>query len=59
MRFIKKIAGRGNITLPRDIRDAMAIDEGDIIEFEVVAVVRKDKPAADDRSQSDGTPAPA
>lgn len=41
MRFSKKVAGRGNLTVPTDIRHALDIDDGDIVEFEVVGIVHK------------------
>lgn len=47
MRFLKKVAGRGNLTLPSDIREALDIDEGDIVEFEVVGIVRKKESASE------------
>lgn len=46
MRFSKKVAGRGNLTVPTDIRNALDIDDGDIVEFEVVGIVRKNQAAA-------------
>ena len=41
MRFLRTVHTRGTMTLPNDIRLALAISEGDIVEFEVVRVVRK------------------
>lgn len=51
MRFIKKIVERGNVTIPSDVREALEIDEGDIVEFEIVSVVRRT-----DRDADDATP---
>lgn len=53
-RFLKRVDMRGTITLPVDIRKAMGVAEGDIVEFEAVSVVRK---SASTRSlTSDGSP---
>lgn len=41
MRFIKRILERGTITVPRDVREALGVDQGDIVEFEIVSIVRK------------------
>jgi bifunctional DNA-binding transcriptional regulator/antitoxin component of YhaV-PrlF toxin-antitoxin module len=41
MRFSKKVAARGNLTVPTDIRDALDIEDGDIVEMEIVGIVRK------------------
>ncbi len=41
MRFLRTVHTRGTMTLPNDIRNALSISEGDIVEFEVVRVVRK------------------
>lgn len=41
MRFLKKVGGRGTVVLPSDLREAMDIEEGDIVEFELVGVVRR------------------
>ncbi len=45
MRFLKKVAGRGSLTLPSDIREALDIQEGDLVEFSIVGVVRKQQAA--------------
>lgn len=44
MRFVKKVANRGQVTLPSDVRDALDVEDGDIVEYEVVAVVKKRRP---------------
>ena len=41
MRFIRKIGTRGILTLPVELREVMDIAEGDLVEFELLAVVRK------------------
>ena len=41
MRFTKRVVGQGHVTVPQDLRAAMAIDGGDLVEFEVVGVIRK------------------
>jgi bifunctional DNA-binding transcriptional regulator/antitoxin component of YhaV-PrlF toxin-antitoxin module len=46
MRFSKKVAARGNLTVPTDIRDALDIEDGDIVEMEVVGIVRRSPASA-------------
>lgn len=41
MRFVRKVNDRGVLTLPTEIREAMGVEEGDIVEFEVLGVVKK------------------
>lgn len=41
MRFIKKILERGTITIPSDVREALGVEEGDIVEFQVLRVVKR------------------
>lgn len=41
MRFVKKVNERGVVTLPAEVREALGVDEGDIVEFEVLRVVKK------------------
>lgn len=41
MRFLKRINDRGTVTVPPEVREAMEIAPGDIVEFEVVGVARK------------------
>jgi AbrB family looped-hinge helix DNA binding protein len=56
MRFIKKILERGTITIPSDVREAMGVDEGDIVEFQIVRIVkRSDEPPAN-ASRAAATP---
>lgn len=45
MRFLRTVHMRGTMTLPNDIRAALGISEGDIVEFEVHRVVRKASPS--------------
>jgi AbrB family looped-hinge helix DNA binding protein len=45
MRFVKRINERGTTTLPNEVREALSIKEGDIVEFEVLNVVHKDSPS--------------
>lgn len=44
MRFLRTVHTRGTMTLPNDIRTALSISDGDIVEFEVHRVVRKSMP---------------
>ncbi len=41
MRFVKKVNERGVVTLPTEIREALGVEEGDIVEFEVLRIARK------------------
>lgn len=41
MRFVKKVNERGVVTLPAEVREALGVDEGDIVEFDVLGVVKK------------------
>lgn len=41
MRFVKKVNERGTVTLPAEIREVLGVEEGDIVEFEVLGVVRR------------------
>jgi AbrB family looped-hinge helix DNA binding protein len=41
MRFIKKILERGTITIPSDVREAVGVEEGDIVEFQIVRIVKR------------------
>lgn len=41
MRFLRKVNERGVLTLPSEIREALDVGEGDIVEFEVLRVVKK------------------
>lgn len=40
MRFSKKIRSRGHLTLPADVRDAGNIHSGDLVEFEILRILR-------------------
>jgi bifunctional DNA-binding transcriptional regulator/antitoxin component of YhaV-PrlF toxin-antitoxin module len=41
MRFLRKVGQRGSLTLPSELREVLSIDEGDLVEFEVIGVVRR------------------
>lgn len=58
MRFIKRISERGTLTLPSDLREALGVTEGDIVEFEVVGIVKK-APVSRALSPTPGTAIPA
>jgi AbrB family looped-hinge helix DNA binding protein len=51
MRFLRKVGRRGVLTTPTEVREILDIHEGDIVEFEVIGVVRRGK-----RSQAQPTP---
>ena len=46
MRFVKKVSERGVVTLPTEIREALGVEDGDLVEFEVLRVVRKANPGS-------------
>jgi AbrB family looped-hinge helix DNA binding protein len=46
MRFLRTVHHRGSLTLPSDIRDVLDIKEGDVVEFEVLRIVRKATPSS-------------
>ena len=52
MRFLKKVGGRGTVVLPSDLREALDIHEGDIVEFELIGVVRRGQAAAGEPNDS-------
>jgi bifunctional DNA-binding transcriptional regulator/antitoxin component of YhaV-PrlF toxin-antitoxin module len=41
MRFLRKVGRRGVLTTPTEVREAMGIEDGDIVEFEIVGVIRR------------------
>ncbi|MEA3137718.1 MAG: hypothetical protein QOC71_1999 [Thermoplasmata archaeon] len=41
MRFLRKLGQRGSLTLPSELREVLSISDGDLVEFEVVGVVRR------------------
>jgi AbrB family looped-hinge helix DNA binding protein len=41
VRFIKKVGERGTVTIPNDVREAMGVQEGDIVEFEIHGIAKK------------------
>lgn len=41
LRFVKRVNGRGIITIPRDICEALGVQAGDILEIQVVQVLRR------------------
>lgn len=45
MRFTKRVVGQGHVTVPTDLRAAMGIRAGDIVEFQIVGVTRRTTPA--------------
>jgi len=41
MRAIRKVAKSGQVSLPPEIIEVMGIEPGDIIEYEVIGIVKK------------------
>lgn len=61
MRFVRKVNDRGVLTMPTEIREALGVEEGDIVEFEVLGVIKKtDRKATaapvSDKIPLEGTP---
>ena len=56
MRFVKRVNERGVVTLPTEVREALGVDEGDIVEFEILGIARK---ATDVKGKSAKDPKPA
>lgn len=56
MRFVKKVNERGVLTLPAEVREALGVDEGDIVEFEVLNVIKKKQPIAAAETFGTATP---
>jgi AbrB family looped-hinge helix DNA binding protein len=52
MRFLRTIGQKGTLTLPSEIRQVLDVQEGDIVEFEVVGVVQR-KVAAKDAGRAE------
>ncbi len=40
MRFLKRVNDRGTITLPHEVRQVLGVEEGDIVEMEIVRVIK-------------------
>ena len=58
MRFVRKVNVRGVLTLPSEVREALDVSDGDIVEFEVLRIVKKGKvPPAAAPANPDVTPA--
>lgn len=58
MRFVRKVNDRGVLTLPSEVREALDVADGDIVEFEVLRIVKKGKvPAATAPASGSTTPA--
>lgn len=58
MRFVKRISDRGNLTLPTELRDALGISEGDIVEFDVIGIVKKGRTTSAGRASHPIPPNP-
>lgn len=63
VRFAKKINERGTVTLPVEVREVLSLEEGDIVEFEVLRIARKanapsPKTAAGNAATTAETPTP-
>lgn len=39
MRFVKKISDRGTLTIPSDVREALDLKDGDLVDVQIVGVV--------------------
>jgi AbrB family looped-hinge helix DNA binding protein len=38
MKFVRKLNDKGQITVPKEIRDIMSLHDGDIVEFQIINV---------------------
>lgn len=56
MRFVRKVGRRGILTVPNELRELLEINEGDIVEFDLLAVVRKKRDRAERSLDSNTTP---
>lgn len=45
MRFVKKISDRGTLTIPSDVREALDLKDGDLVDVQIVGVVGR-RPAS-------------
>jgi AbrB family looped-hinge helix DNA binding protein len=45
-RFVRRVYERGKITVPKEFRDLLDVEDGDLVEFEIVGVVKKAGAAA-------------
>ena len=43
MKIVRKVGDRGQVTIPKEVREVMEIHDGDIVEFELIAVHAKKK----------------
>jgi AbrB family looped-hinge helix DNA binding protein len=41
MRFVKKISDRGTLTIPSDVREALDLKDGDLVDVHIVGVVAR------------------
>lgn len=55
MRFVKRVNERGTTTLPNEVRAAMDIEQGDLVEFEVLNVIKKGRRVDSDDDRSAAT----
>ena len=39
MRFVKKISDRGTLTIPSDVREALDLKDGDLVDVHILGVV--------------------
>jgi AbrB family looped-hinge helix DNA binding protein len=51
MRFVKKISDRGTLTVPRDVREALDLKDGDLVDVQIVRVMGR-RPSTPYSSQS-------
>ena len=58
MRFIKKILERGTITIPSDVREAVGVEEGDIVEFQIIRIVKRSDENHSDSPAASSAPIP-
>lgn len=58
VRFVKKISDRGTLTVPRDVREALGLEDGDLVDVQIVRVVGRRPPSSLTSASSPLTPTP-
>lgn len=56
MRFTKRMVTQGHVTIPTDLRNAMEISPGDLVEFQILGIIRKKSTQAPARESRMSTP---
>lgn len=46
LKFIRKVYERGKVTIPKELRELLHVNEGDLVEIEIISVMHKTDPGA-------------